>query len=77
MAGCARPTPDFSGVWKQSNERWTPKRSGDVTLKIEHGADGDELHLKASVERFRTDVLTKIALCCEVHHDRLSRANSD
>jgi hypothetical protein len=28
--------PDFSGSWKQSNERCSPKRSGDVTLKIEH-----------------------------------------
>jgi hypothetical protein len=26
---------DLSGVWKQSNERCVPKRSGDVTLKIE------------------------------------------
>lgn len=29
-------TPDFSGIWKQSNERCSPKRSGDVTLRIEH-----------------------------------------
>jgi hypothetical protein len=27
---------DLSGIWKQSNEQCVPKRSGDVTLKIEH-----------------------------------------
>jgi hypothetical protein len=30
------PEPDFSGVWKQSNEQCSPKRTGDVTLRIEH-----------------------------------------
>jgi hypothetical protein len=30
------PVPDFSGSWKQNNERCSPKRSGDVTLRIEH-----------------------------------------
>jgi hypothetical protein len=30
------PLPDFSGSWKQDNEQCSPKRSGDVTLKIEH-----------------------------------------
>jgi hypothetical protein len=29
-------TPDFSGQWKQDNNRCEPKRSGDVTLRIEH-----------------------------------------
>jgi hypothetical protein len=29
-------TPDFSGNWKQSNEQCSPKRTGDVTLRIEH-----------------------------------------
>lgn len=29
-------TPDFSGLWKQDNDRCQPKRSGDVTLHIEH-----------------------------------------
>jgi hypothetical protein len=32
----APPHPDFSGTWKQSNERCVPKRSGDVTLRIDH-----------------------------------------
>jgi len=29
-------SPDFSGLWKQDNDRCRPKRSGDVTLHIEH-----------------------------------------
>jgi hypothetical protein len=33
---CAQPNPDFSGTWKQSNERSMPKRMGDVTLDIDH-----------------------------------------
>ncbi len=28
--------PDFSGIWKQSSELSSPKRTGDVTLRIEH-----------------------------------------
>jgi hypothetical protein len=28
--------PDLSGLWKQDNDRCQPKRSGDVTLHIEH-----------------------------------------
>ena len=28
--------PDFSGQWKQDNDRCLPKRTGDVTLRIEH-----------------------------------------
>src|SRR5579862_2582795 len=30
------PVQDFSGIWKQSNEECSPKRTGDVTLKIQH-----------------------------------------
>jgi hypothetical protein len=30
------PAPGFSGIWKQSNEQCSPKRTGDVTLRIEH-----------------------------------------
>jgi hypothetical protein len=32
----AGPLPDFSGSWKQSNEQCSPKRTGEVILKIEH-----------------------------------------
>jgi hypothetical protein len=30
------PLPDFSGSWKQSNEQCSPKRTGDVMLRIQH-----------------------------------------
>jgi len=33
---CSQPTPDFSGTWKQSNERSIPNRMGNVTLHIDH-----------------------------------------
>ena len=33
---CSQRTPDFSGVWKQDNDRCQPKRNGEVTLRIEH-----------------------------------------
>lgn len=32
----AQATPDFSGLWKQDNDRCQPKRNGDVILRIEH-----------------------------------------
>jgi hypothetical protein len=32
----AQPAANFSGTWKQSNERCVPKRNGDVTLRIDH-----------------------------------------
>lgn len=31
----AQARPDFSGQWKQDNDRCQPKRNGDVTLRIE------------------------------------------
>jgi hypothetical protein len=34
---CWAANPDFSGTWKQSNERSTPARKGDVTLHIDDG----------------------------------------
>jgi hypothetical protein len=33
---CSPPNPNFSGTWKQSNERCIPTRTGNVTLHIEH-----------------------------------------
>jgi hypothetical protein len=38
MTAAAWPqtVPDFSGLWKQDNDRCQPRRSGDVTLHIEH-----------------------------------------
>jgi hypothetical protein len=34
---CSAANPNFSGTWKQSNERSTPARKGDVTLYIDYG----------------------------------------
>ena len=47
----ARPQgkPDFSGHWKQENDRCQPKRNGDVTLQIEH--HGPELTVETSIAR--------------------------
>ena len=49
IAVTARPqaAPDFSGVWKQDNDRCEPKRSGDVTLQIEER--GPELMVETSI----------------------------
>jgi hypothetical protein len=35
-AGGSAPPPDFSGSWKQDNAQCSPKRTGDVTLTIQH-----------------------------------------
>jgi hypothetical protein len=45
----AQGTPDFSGLWKQDNDRCQPKRNGDVTLRIEH--HGPELTVETSISR--------------------------
>jgi hypothetical protein len=45
----AQATPDFSGLWKQDNERCQPKRNGDVTLRIEH--HDPELTVETSISR--------------------------
>jgi hypothetical protein len=35
VAAWPQTVPDFSGMWKQDNDRCQPKRSGDVMLRIE------------------------------------------
>jgi hypothetical protein len=35
-SGSCLPNADFSGTWKQSNERSTPARTGSVILQIDH-----------------------------------------
>ena len=47
----ARPQAahDFSGRWKQDNDRRQPKRSGDVNLRIEK--NGLELTVETSISR--------------------------
>src|SRR5208337_1528413 len=42
-------TPDFSGLWKQDNDRCEPKRNGDVTLRIEH--HDPEFTVETSISR--------------------------
>jgi hypothetical protein len=42
-------TLDFSGLWKQDNDRCQPKRNGDVTLRIEH--HDPELTVETSISR--------------------------
>ena len=47
VAAWPQTVPDFSGLWKQDNDRCQPKRSGDVTLHIEH--HGSELTFETSI----------------------------
>ena len=56
------PAPDFSGIWKQSNEQCSPKRTGDVTLRIEHRdpklvveTTSKGLITRHALQRFTTD----------------------
>ncbi len=42
-------TPDFSGLWKQDNDRCLPQRNGDVTLRIEQ--HDPELMVETSISR--------------------------
>jgi hypothetical protein len=46
---CAQTRPGFTGTWKQSNDRCLPRRTGDVTLRIEHR--GPELTVETSILR--------------------------
>jgi hypothetical protein len=48
-AARAQAVPDFSGLWKQDNDRCEPKRNGDVTLRIEHR--GPEFTVETSISR--------------------------
>ena len=47
VVASAQALPDFSGVWKQDNDRCQPKRKGDVTLRIEH--HDPELSVETSI----------------------------
>src|ERR1700761_233325 len=51
LPSSARPQthPDFSGMWKQDNDRCQPKRNGQVTLRIEH--HGPELKVETTILR--------------------------
>jgi hypothetical protein len=64
------PNPDFSGVWKQNNERSVPPRKGDVTLRIEHHDPDLTVETTAArssgpprhaVQRYTTDGKTSVS----------------
>lgn len=42
-------TSDFSGLWKQDDERCEPRRNGNVTLHIEH--HDPELEVETTISR--------------------------
>lgn len=41
--------PDFSGLWKQDNDRCQPKRNGEVTLRIER--NGPQFTVETTILR--------------------------
>jgi hypothetical protein len=45
----SQTAPDFSGVWKQDNDRCVPKRGGDVMLRTDH--HDPELTVETSISR--------------------------
>jgi hypothetical protein len=47
VAAWPQTVPDLSGLWKQDSDRCRPKRSGDVTLHIEH--HDSELTVETSI----------------------------
>jgi len=49
IAARAQTATDFSGLWKQDNDRCQPKRNGNVTLRIEY-RDPD-LTVETSISR--------------------------
>ena len=46
---CSPPHPDFSGTWKQSNDRCVPKRSGDVVRRVSQS--GSSLVVETTIQR--------------------------
>jgi hypothetical protein len=67
---CSPLNPNFSGTWKQSNERSLPKRTGDVILHIEHRDPDLTVETTAlrssglprhAVQRYSTDGKTSVS----------------
>jgi hypothetical protein len=63
------PAPDFSGTWKQDNAQSTPKRGGDVTLRIEHRdpefvveTTSKGLTTRHALQRYTTDGMESISI---------------
>ena len=64
----AAPHPDFSGVWKQDNERCVPKRTGDITLTVEQRdselvveTTSKVLRARHASQRYTTDGVASIS----------------
>ena len=64
VAAQPQSTPDFSGIWKQDNDRCMPKRSGDVTLHIKHhdpeltietSISHDSVNARRAIQKYTTD----------------------
>jgi hypothetical protein len=62
--------PDFSGLWKQDNDICLPKRSGDVTLRIEHrdpeltietSISHDSVNSRRAIQKYTTDGRTSVS----------------
>jgi hypothetical protein len=49
VVACSQSTTDFSGVWKQDNDRCQPPRRGNVSLRIKH--HDPELTVETSISR--------------------------
>jgi hypothetical protein len=67
---CSAANPNFSGTWKQNNERCVPQRTGDVTLQIDHRDPNLMVETTAvrraaparhAVQRYTTDGRTSIS----------------
>jgi len=70
FALCLPPNPNFSGTWKQSNDRSVPPRKGEVTLRIDHRdpdlivettAQRASSPPRHAVQRYTTDGKTSIS----------------
>jgi len=64
MLAWPQTTPDFSGLWKQDNDRCLPKRGGNVTLRIElHNPEltvetlisRDLMNSRHAIQKYTTD----------------------
>jgi hypothetical protein len=64
VAALPQSAPHFSGLWKQDNDRCLPKRSSDVTLRIEHhdpeltietSISGNSVNSRRAIQKYATD----------------------
>jgi hypothetical protein len=64
VAAWPQTAPDFSGIWKQDNDRCLPKRSGDVMLRTDHhdpeltietSISHDSVNSRHAIQKYTTD----------------------